>query len=146
MKRRVVVTGLGVVTSLSCRVEDLWQRILANEVGIHRIRLFDTSEFKVQFGGDVYDWDPAGRISAKDIKRFDRFTQFAMTAGLDAIADSGLQLSDMSPFRVGVIIGSGIGGLQEIETQVGRLIGKGPDPNMVHRGAEPLTVTIEKLA
>lgn len=127
MKRRVVVTGLGVVTSLSCRVEDLWQRVLAGESGIHPVRLFDTTEFKVKFGGDVYDWDPAHCISAKDVKRLDRFTQFAMSAGLDAVADAGVQMADLPPFRVGVIVGSGIGGLQEIETQVGRLIHKGPD-------------------
>jgi 3-oxoacyl-[acyl-carrier-protein] synthase II len=108
-------------------VEDLWRRVLAGESGIHTIRLFDTSEFKVKFGGDVYDWDPSHRISAKDVKRLDRFTQFAIVAGMDAVADAGLQLADVPPFRVGVIIGSGIGGLQEIETQVGRLITKGPD-------------------
>ncbi len=58
MKRRVVVTGVGVVTSLSCQVEDLWQRVLAGQSGIHVLRLFDTANYKVRFGGDVYDWDP----------------------------------------------------------------------------------------
>ncbi len=127
MKRRVVVTGLGVVTSLSCDVEDLWQKVLAGESGIHPLRLFDVSDFKVRFGGDVYDWDPSEYIPAKEIKRIDRFTQFAMVAANNAIADSGLNFAGEDPFRCGVILGSGIGGLGEIETQMGRLFAKGPD-------------------
>ncbi len=127
MKRRVVVTGLGVVTSLSLKVEDLWQRVLRGESGIHPLRLFDTSRFKVRFGGDVYDWDPSGYLSAKDAKRLDRFTQFALVAGIDAVRDSGLDFSREDPFRAGVILGSGIGGLHEIEAQHLRLIEKGPD-------------------
>jgi 3-oxoacyl-[acyl-carrier-protein] synthase II len=126
-KRRVVVTGLGVVTSLSLKVEDLWQRILRGESGIHPLRLFDPTRFKVRFGGDVYDWDPAGYVSAKDAKRLDRFTQFALVAGIDAVRDSGLDFSREDPFRAGVILGSGIGGLHEIEAQHLRLIEKGPD-------------------
>lgn len=127
MKRRVVVTGLGVVTSLSCDVENLWQKILAGESGIHPLRLFDVADFKVKFGGDVYDWDPGEYIAPKEIKRIDRFTQFAVVAATDAIRDSNLDFSVEDPFRCGVILGSGIGGLGEIETQMGRLFAKGPD-------------------
>ena len=127
MKRRVVVTGLGAVTSLSCQVEDLWKRVLAGESGIHKIRLFDTTGHKVHFGGDIYDWTPGDYMSAKEAKRIDRFTQFAMVAGIDAVRDSGIDFSTMDPFRSGVILGSGIGGLHEIETQVERLLHKGPD-------------------
>jgi 3-oxoacyl-[acyl-carrier-protein] synthase II len=127
MKRRVVVTGLGVVTSLSCDVEDLWRRVLSGESGIHPLRLFDVSDFKVRFGGDIYDWDPSEFLPAKEIKRVDRFTQFALVAGKKAIWDSGLDFSAEDPFRCGVILGSGIGGLGEIETQMGRLFAKGPD-------------------
>jgi 3-oxoacyl-[acyl-carrier-protein] synthase II len=127
MKRRVVVTGLGVVTSLSCQVEDLWNRVLAGESGIHLVRLFDTTDFKIKFGGDVYDWKPSEYISHKDAKRLDRFSQFALVAGTDAIDESGIEFESEEPFRCGVILGSGIGGLQEIETQVGRLLHKGPD-------------------
>ena len=122
MKRRVVVTGMGVVTSLSCEVEDLWQRILAGESGIHAIRLFDTTGFKVTFGGDIYDWHPGDYITAKDTKRLDRFTQFAMVAGADAVSDSGIDFSHEQAHRCGVVLGSGIGGLREIETQVERLL------------------------
>lgn len=127
MKRRAVVTGLGVATSLSCEVDDLWRRILDGESGIHEVRLFDTTGFKVKFGGDLHDWNPVNYISAKEVKRFDRFTQFALVAGTDAVNDAGLDFSSEPSFRCGVILGSGIGGLQEIETQVARLLSKGPD-------------------
>ena len=77
--------------------------------------------------GDVYDFDPRGYIDAKDTKRLDRFTQFALVAGIDAVDDSGLDFSREDSFRCGVILGSGIGGLQEIEKQMDRLLSKGPD-------------------
>ncbi|MCA9122347.1 MAG: beta-ketoacyl-ACP synthase II [Planctomycetaceae bacterium] len=126
MKRRVVVTGLGVVTSLSCQVDDLWNRVLAGESGIHALRCFDTDEFKIKFGGDIHDWDPSEFIAPKEIKRIDRFTQFAMVAGAQAIKDSGLDFKLEDPFRCGVILGSGIGGLGEIEAQMFKLFEKGP--------------------
>ena len=127
MKRRVVVTGLGVVTSLSQKVEDLFERLCRGESGVHLIRQFDTTDYKVKFGGDVYDWDTGDYIDRKEVKRIDRFTQFALVAGIDAVRDSGLDLSKEEPFRCGVILGSGIGGLNEIETQMVRLLFKGPD-------------------
>ena len=127
MKRRVVVTGLGVVTSLSSKVEDLWNRVLAGESGVHPVRLFDVSDFRVKIGGDIYDWDASGYVSLKDLKRLDRFTQFAVVAGADAIRDSGLDFSQEDPFRCGIILGSGIGGLGEIESQMVKLMTKGPD-------------------
>ncbi len=127
MKRRVVVTGLGVVTSLSRSVEELWKSILAGQSGIHEIKLFDTSDQKVRFGGDVHDWSTDGYVEKKDAKRVDRFTQFAMVGSIDAVNDSGLDFTKEDPFRCGVIIGSGIGGLNEIEAQVARLVQKGPD-------------------
>ena len=127
MKRHVVVTGLGVVTSLSCQVDDLWNRVLAGESAVHPLRLFDITDLKVRFGGDIYDWDPANYISPKEIKRIDRFTQFAMVAGAEAITDSGLDFTREDAFRCGVILGTGIGGLAEIEKQLARLMTKGPD-------------------
>ena len=127
MKRRVVVTGIGAVTSLSCKVDDLWQKILRGESGIHELKAFDTTEHKVKFGGDIHDWSTDGYIDRKEEKRIDRFTQFALVAGIDAVNDSGLDFSKEDPFRCGVILGSGIGGLNEIETQHERLLTKGPD-------------------
>src|SRR5262245_4767331 len=138
MKRRVVVTGLGCVTALSCQVEDLWQRLLRGESGIHPLRILETERFKVKFGGDVYDWEPERWPAAfiekpdsftekKEIKRRDRFAQFAMVAGYEAVTDSGLDFSQEDPFRCGVILGSGIGGLHEIEEGCHKLFDKGPD-------------------
>jgi 3-oxoacyl-[acyl-carrier-protein] synthase II len=127
MKRRVAVTGVGVVTSLSCKVSDLWQKVLAGESGVHEVRTFDPTQHKVKFGGDIYDWSVGDYIPAREVKRIDRFTQFAMVAGIDAVNDCGIDFSKYDPFRCGVIVGSGIGGLNEIETQEERLILKGPD-------------------
>src|SRR6266404_4021666 len=139
MKRRVVVTGLGCVTSLSCQVEDLWSRLLRGESGVHPLRIIDDIErFKVRFGGDVYDWQPEKWSEAfvekddastekKEIKRLDRFSQFALVAGYQAIKDAGLDFSKQDVTRCGVILGSGIGGLHEIEEQCIKLFEKGPD-------------------
>lgn len=127
MTRRVVVTGLGVVSSLSCNVQQLWERILAGESGIHLLQLFNTSDLRVKIGGDVINWDPSNYISPKEIKRIDRFSQFALVAGADAVRDSGLEFSGEDPYRCGVILGSGIGGLVEIEQQMHKMLEKGPD-------------------
>lgn len=127
MNRRVVVTGLGVVTPLSCKVDDLFARLLAGESGITPLQILDAEQFKVKFAGQVLDWDPGDYIDRKEVKRIDRFTQFAMVAGIDAVVDSGIDFSQEEPYRCGVILGSGIGGLGEIEGQVKRLAAKGPD-------------------
>jgi 3-oxoacyl-[acyl-carrier-protein] synthase II len=127
MKRRVVVTGMGVVTAISCQVDDLWQRLLAGESGVHPVRLCDTSDLKIKIGGDIYDWDPGAYIDPKEAKRVDRFTQFALVAGTDAVRNSGLDLSQEDSNRCGVVLGSGIGGLCEIEAQMSRLMTKGPE-------------------
>ena len=94
MKRRVVVTGLGVVTSLSQDVEDLWRRLLAGESGIHHLECVETDLFKVKIGGDVHDWDPSAVIDHREAKRIDRFTQFAIVAGTKAVEDSGLDFGN----------------------------------------------------
>ena len=127
MKRRVVVTGLGVVTSLSCKVDDLWARVLRGESGVHPLKLIDPSAYKVKFAADVYDWDPSEYIPPREAKRLDRFTQFALVAAADAITQSGIDFSREESDRCGVLLGSGIGGLTEMEDQVERLVTKGPD-------------------
>ncbi len=127
MKRRVVVTGLGVITSLGGEVSVLWDNILAGNSGVHPLTILDVSNFKVRFGSDIPDFDPGKYVDAKEMKRLDRFTQFATYAAGKAIEDSGLDMSQEDPFRCGVILGSGIGGLSEIEIQVERLLTKGPD-------------------
>jgi 3-oxoacyl-[acyl-carrier-protein] synthase II len=127
MQCRVVITGLGVVTSLSCQVEDLWKRVLAGESGIHELRLVDKNDFKVQIAGDIHDWDPTKYIEAREVKRIDRFSEFAIVACIEAVAQSGIDFSKEDPTRCGVILGSGIGGLGTIEAQMIRLMSKGPD-------------------
>ena len=127
MTRRVVITGLGVVSSLSCQVDDLWQRILAGESGIHLLQLFSTEDFKVKIAGDILNWNPQGYCDPRELKRLDRFSQFALVAGSDAVRDSGLDLQKEDLRRCGVILGSGIGGLGEIEEQITRMVLKGPD-------------------
>ncbi|MBU6174708.1 MAG: beta-ketoacyl-ACP synthase II [Planctomycetes bacterium] len=127
MKRRVVVTGLGCVTPMSCDIPGLWRGILDGKSGIHPLSIIDTSNQKVTFGGDVRDFDPGVTVDAKEVKRLDRFTLFAMYAGYHAVVDSGLDFSKEDAFRCGAILGSGIGGLNEIEEQMFRLFSKGPD-------------------
>jgi 3-oxoacyl-[acyl-carrier-protein] synthase II len=127
MKRRVVVTGLGIVSAISNQVEDLWQKILAGESGVHALLNFDTTEHKVKFGGEIRDWSTNGYIERREVKRVDRFAQLALVAGIEAVKDSHLDFPQEDEFRCGVILGSGVGGLHEIETQERRLLEKGPD-------------------
>jgi len=128
MKRRAVVTGLGVVTSLGRAVDRFWERLVRGDSGVVPITLFDVSGFRVQFGGEV-PWDPEREniANAKDLRRLDRFVQFAIASAIDAVADSGIEFSQENPHRCGVAIGSGIGGLNEFEAQHERLHTKGVD-------------------
>ncbi len=127
MKRRVVVTGLGVVTSLSCRVDDFWARLCEGQSGIHPIRRFDASRFRSRIAGEIADWSTDGYLPQKEVKRLDRFVQFGVVAGMEAVRDAGIDFAREDPYRCGAIIGSGIGGLLEIEIQHERLLQKGPD-------------------
>lgn len=127
MKRRVAVTGMGAVTALSRQVDDLWTRLCRGESGVHTIERFDTSRYRVKFGGEIRNWSAEGYLAPKDEKRLDRFTQFALVSAIDAVRDAGLDFAQEDPYRCGVIIGSGIGGLEELEVQHTRLLEKGPD-------------------
>ena len=126
MKRRVVVTGLGAVTSISCQVDDLWARICNGESGIRALELFDASKFRARIGGEIHDWSMEGYIPAKEMKRLDRFSQLGLVASVDAVKDAGVDFSKEDHSRCGVLLGSGIGGLREIEIQHTRLVQKGP--------------------
>ena len=114
-KRRVVVTGLGIVTPLGIGVEASWQSALEGRSGIVPITQFDASQFPVRIAGEVKGFDPAPYIEAKEIKKMDRFIHFAMAAATMAVEDSGLKITDENAERVGVIIGAGMGGLPAIE-------------------------------
>jgi 3-oxoacyl-[acyl-carrier-protein] synthase II len=126
MTRRVVITGLGTVNSLCSDVPGLWAGLCAGRSGIGNIELFDTTGFKVHFGGDVKDFKPDAVLDPKTARRLDRFAQFALAASLSAVKDSGLEFSKEDPYRCGVIIGSGIGGLSEFEEQHTRMMQGGP--------------------
>src|SRR5947209_8542407 len=115
MTRRVVITGLGTVNSLSSDVPGLWRALLAGRSGIGLIEQFDTTAFKVHFGGEVKDFNPETVLDARTARRLDRFAQFALVAGIAAVKDSGLDSAREDPYRLGVIAGSGIGGLNEFE-------------------------------
>ena len=127
MKRRVVVTGWGIVTPLSCEVDDCWNRVLNGESGIHPIKLCDVSDIKVNIGGDVYDWSCRELLGSKEEKKLDRFSQFAIVGAHDAMNSSGLDLdSEADMTRFGSVLGSGIGGMATISEQMERLVLKGP--------------------
>jgi 3-oxoacyl-[acyl-carrier-protein] synthase II len=124
--RRVVITGMGLVTSLGDRLEPFWSALCAGRSGVGPLTLFDTSEFKVQFGGQVRDWDPVARFGVKEARHLDRFAQFALAAGITAVEDSGIDFSTIPEEQCGVMIGSGIGGLNEFESQHTVMMQKGP--------------------
>ena len=125
-KRRVVITGLGMVTPLANSVTATWEKILAGNSGIAPITHFDVSKFSVRIGGSIRDFDPSLYIPAKDIKKMDPFIHYGMAAGSQAIEDSGLEISTANAHRVGVAIGSGIGGLPGIEKGTQQFLESGP--------------------
>jgi len=127
MRRRVVVTGMGAVTPLGCKVDEMWARLCRGESGIRPIEGFDVSIFKVRFGGEIRNWNPVEYIDSKEQRRIDRFAQYALVAATDAIRESGLDFSKEDPHRCASVIGSGVGGLGEIEAQFRRLMEKGPE-------------------
>ena len=126
MPRRVVITGMGVVTALGDTLDRFWHALCAGQSGVAPLTLFDTTDFKVHFGGQVHGWDPAARFGVKEARHLDRFAQFAMAAAISAVEDSGIDFSALPPYASGVIIGSGIGGLTEFETQHTAMMQKGP--------------------
>jgi 3-oxoacyl-[acyl-carrier-protein] synthase II len=126
MTRRVVITGMGTVNSLCCEVPGLWSALLAGRSGIGSIEQFDTSDFKVHFGGEVKNFNPEPLVDKKKVHRLDRFAQFALVASHAAVKDSGIAFANEDPYRCGVIIGSGIGGLNEFEEQHSRYKDHGP--------------------
>jgi 3-oxoacyl-[acyl-carrier-protein] synthase II len=115
MKRRVVVTGLGLITPLGTGIQKTWEGICKGASGIDRITTFDTADFPVQIAGEVKDFNPEDFIERKEIKKMDVFIQYALSAGSMAIEDAGMKITEANADRVGVIVGAGIGGIQTIE-------------------------------
>src|SRR5256886_1584953 len=126
-KRRVVVTGLGLITPLGTGVEKTWSALCAGRSGVQRITRFDPSAHDCQIAGEVRDFNPADYIEKKDLKKMDLFIQYAMGASQMALADSGLTIDEANADRVGVYIGSGIGGLPAIEHYHKILLEKGAE-------------------
>jgi 3-oxoacyl-[acyl-carrier-protein] synthase II len=126
MTRRVVITGLGTVNSLSWEVREFWQALCAGRSGIGWIEQLDTTAFKVKFGGEVKNFNPDTVLDSKTARRLDRFAQFALVAAVSAVRDSGLDFVREDPYRCGVCVGSGIGGLAEFEEQHTRYLQGGP--------------------
>jgi len=115
-KRRVVITGLGVVSPVGIGVDNAWKNLVAGQSGITRITKFDPEPFASQVAGEVKDFNPADFIAAKDARRMDTFIQYGLAAGIEAFKDSGLEVTEENADRIGVEIGSGIGGLATIES------------------------------
>ena len=134
MKRRVVVTGLGAVTPIGNTAEAFWAGVRAGKVGIGPITKFDTADYKVKIAAEVKDFDPKSRLDAKAARRMETFSQYAVAASLEAAENAGLSMEEEDPFRVGVIVGSGIGSLQALEGAEEKIATKGPsrvDPLLV---------------
>ena len=127
MKRRVVITGLGAITPIGNNVEEFWKGIKEGKCGIDEITEFDASNFKVKLAGEVKGFNAEEHFEKREAKRMDRFSQFAVVAAREAWKDSGLDKEKEDMSRVGVIVGSGIGGLGTIEKDNRSLVEKGPD-------------------
>ncbi|CAM4221706.1 beta-ketoacyl-ACP synthase II [Vibrio agarivorans] len=125
-KRRVVVTGMGMLSPVGNSVESSWKALLEGQSGIVNIEHFDTENFATRFAGLVKDFDCTEYMSKKDARKMDLFIQYGIAAGIQALDDSGLEVNEENAHRVGVAIGSGIGGLDLIETAHTALVEKGP--------------------
>ena len=125
-KRRVVITGLGIVSPVGIGVTQAWQSIVNGKSGISRITHFDPSLFACQIAGEVKDFDVTQYLPAKDARRMDRFIHFGLVAGMEAFKDSGIEVTEQNAVRIGVNIGSGIGGLPMIEDTHNDFLGGGP--------------------
>jgi len=127
MKRRVVVTGIGVITPVGIGKEAMWDALARGVSGIGPITRFDASDYPTRFAGEVRDFDPATYMDRKDVRRLDRFIQYAWAATQMALTDANLDPTKVDGERMGVLIGSGIGGIETLEQQVRVLAERGPD-------------------
>lgn len=126
MKRRVVITGLGIVSPVGNTITQAWDNIVNGRSGITNITRFDTSGFTSQIAGEVKGFDPTNYVSAKEVKQMDTFIHYGIAASVDAWRDSGLEITEENADRIGVIVSSGIGGLSRIEETQTEYLAKGP--------------------
>lgn len=139
MKRRVVVTGLGAVTPLGNTADEFWNGVRAGKVGIGPITKFDVSGYQVQIAAEVKGFVAREHMDFKASKRMELFSQYAVAAATEAFADSGIDMNREDPYRIGVIVGSGIGSLQTVETSYAKILEKGP--NRVNPLMVPLMIS-----
>ena len=126
-RRRVVITGLGIVSPVGNSVDEAWQNILAGRSGIGPVTKFDASTFPTKIAGEVKNFEPTQYFkNPKDVRRTDRYTQLGMAASKMALQDSGVDLEALDRTRFGVVIGSGIGGLKTLSDQITVMNAKGP--------------------
>jgi len=130
-KRRVVITGLGIISPVGSSVASAWDTILRGESGIGPITRFDVSAFPVRFGGQVRDFEVEQYISSKDARRMDEFMHYGVAAGMQAVTDSGIDFSKVDPTRCGAVCGAGIGGLDTIEQEYGAYLKAGDNPRKI---------------
>jgi 3-oxoacyl-[acyl-carrier-protein] synthase II len=123
---RIVVTGLGVLTSIGSDVNSFWDSLVAGRSGIGPVTRFDSTDIASKVASEVLDFDPATEMDPKEVRRNDRYVHLALGAARRAMADAGLSKEDLEPERTGVLVGSGIGGLETVESQLGVLFEKGP--------------------
>lgn len=126
MKKRVVVTGIGVISPIGTGKEAYWNALRAGTCGVDKITHFDATEFVTQIAAEVKEFEPADYMDKKEARRMDRFTQFAVAAAGLALKDSNIDMEKVTPERFGTIIGSGVGGIETLETQHKKLLEKGP--------------------
>ncbi len=127
MKRRVVVTGMGCITPVGIGKEKFWNSLVSGISGIDYITRFDAAEFATKIAGEVKDFNPENYIEKREVKRMDRFTQFAVAASKIAVEDAKLEIDNVNAERFGVVLGSGIGGMETLEEQSKKLFEKGPN-------------------
>ncbi len=126
MKRRVVITGLGAITPVGHNIKETWESLLKGVSGFDMITQFDASSFNTKFAAEVKNYNPEEHFDAKEARKLDRYTQFALIASREAIADAGIKDLNPDPDRVGVITGAGIGGIMTLEEECGKFIAAGP--------------------
>ena len=126
MNRRVVITGMGAVSSFGCGADRLWQSIKQGKSGISRIERVDVSDLPTQVGAEVKDFDPSQFLEKKELKRMDRFAQYALAATQMALEDARIDMAAVNKERIGAMVGTGIGGIESIEEQHSVLLEKGP--------------------
>lgn len=126
MKNRIVITGMGVISPLGNTIESFWNGVKEGQCGIDMLTAFDTTDFSVKVAAEVKEFDPAQYIDKKEARRMDRYTQFAVAAAKQAVEDAKLDLDMINKERLGVVVGSGIGGIGTIEKEHANMLQKGP--------------------